>query len=189
MELALECETPECHERIPDGRIADSADPFQRIVEVDVDFTACERSGVVEQVPQAAFDRPSMLRFDEEVVGLSSQLRRKCRDDTQQRFGVLGIGHCANRAVSYSSRSCCIHGNAFDGSYDSGCLQADITDETQNLIQSLIRRIYGFEQPFDYHDSAVAESRNADGMCVSGPFPQATPPPAVRRRQLAARSA
>ena len=83
--------------------------------------------------------------FDEEIVGLSSQLKRKCRGDTQQRFGVPGIGCYANRPVSYSSRFCRIHGDAFDGSYGSRRPQVDIADETENLIQSWLRRTCRFE--------------------------------------------
>ena len=61
----------EPHEGIPHLRMADLANPVQRIVEVPVDFTACERTRVIEQGVKAPFNCRSMLRLDEEIICVS----------------------------------------------------------------------------------------------------------------------
>jgi hypothetical protein len=90
---------------------------------VPVDFAACERSGVAKQVRQATFDCPSMLRYDEEIVDVSSQIRRECRRDTQQRIGIPGTGDNANGRVACPIRSGLVHREALKVSHDSGVLR------------------------------------------------------------------
>ena len=83
MKTALQRQSAKPGKPVPYLTQANSSDPIEWIVEMNVGFTARQGSCVMSQLLETTFDRRPMLRLDEAILNLLTQVRRERRRNTQ----------------------------------------------------------------------------------------------------------